>query len=489
MSWISVARAVFKSRYELTSSWYQAAKTIDTYAFGPVQEARGWEYLYPGSVINQPTGYFRTQRTGAMPTFNGNNQPGSVVYEGFMFRTLPPDLGADNLLITKSMMGDPDSWVQKDWTLDQLVSIGADAAYAQLLRDYVAMIDKLWSKVTWLPREVLPKIKYLVFNVGMTPVILSASDMADPNNFGIYLPRWLNTPERQAAWNDFASDFQVMTTKLNQANLAAARKTALLVQANTAKWERIAKWSGADFIAQKWAALSNAIRSLNQSATQVGDSAKRVGAMLASTPGAFTSAQKQKLNQLVNQQENIRSEAKKSLSGPLMEALVGEGQGIAGLGIAPVVIIAIGVTTIAAATTTILGYAKIMETTRREIFQLEAEMLKQQTAFNQEQLSQVTGSIEQRRQQLRELFDQGLMTQQNYDHQMKQLAQEQQMASSQFLSTQKLNQDMASQFNQDAKKASQSSVVALMSQFKWMGLAAAAIIGTIYIAPRVAKKK
>lgn len=362
--WTALAAKVFDHRYEMTA-WKWSAMPEDTYRANAIMEARLAMILYPGkqAAYEARQGWFGENPNVGMPLNSGRQDP--RILGGIIFRAIPSSMGADNLDITDNdKYADKQGWFRQDWDLSLLVRGGMHWQYQQYLTTARGIWFKILTELKWIPNDIAVKVDRAI-GIGFLPRMLNTSIYQQ--QFGP-LPQWLQSPYRQAAWNELVPLLGALNRDVSLANVASLEAQAKQLEASRQFWDAVAKYSGADLVAGEWQKFRNKIAQFNKDTQIARDSITRSRSLLATNPGLGDPAVLQALEDEIN---NNVAGLRSQLPSSMLNALQDDGGGI---GIAPVIVIAIGVAVIAAAAVTATTWVVMAEETARRAMEYEQEL-------------------------------------------------------------------------------------------------------------------
>ena len=403
--WTSLASKVLQHRHELASGW--TTKPENIYRGNSILEARLASVLFSGGAYEAPNGNFAINWSIGTPTGTGRDPR---ILPLIIFRSIPSSLGAANLDVPYDEYL-KDKWFRKDWSYPDLVPEGMHWTYQQFLDRAKRLWYKILTELPWVPNTIAVKVDRAI-QIGMLPRMLTTPVWRA--QFGP-LPSWLQSPYRQAAWDELVSVLGVLNRDVSSANIEGLKAEADRLEANRQFWDSVAKYSGVDLIAEQWAKLKAKVREFKISTGVARDTVNRLKAMQAADPGGYTGdqrAQVQALEQEISQNvAGIRSQMPSSI----LSALQDEGDA---LGIAPLVAIGIGAAIIAAAAGVAVAWASQANATARKAMDLESEFLAQAEASADEAFSREQESILAEEANTQQLYDSGEISQTDYNNRM-----------------------------------------------------------------------
>ncbi len=204
------------------------------------------------------------------------------------------------------------------------------------------LFGRMRSAMPWIPYDP----------AGVAALAMSQQSYPYPDQTIVNPPPWVNTVDRMNAWREMAGQFVPLTQLILSGQQAQAKAAGEVLDRNTAFWNDVAKYSGADAVQKVWDDLWAAVASFKaqRDATKVAiDTAKGV---LATYAARMPAAYANKTALLDAQYASLSNRAAVALA-PLGAA----GKTAAGLGVAPLIIAGIAAGAIVAITTSVWAIA------------------------------------------------------------------------------------------------------------------------------------
>lgn len=474
--WTSLANQVLQHRYDLASYW--SDKQQNTLQANQVLEARLATVLFPGSMIENPQGSFSPNWKVGVTLASGAKDPRML--PGIIFRPIPTSLGAQDLNIPYGQYLE-DRWFRRDWSYLDLVAAGMSSAYASFLDQARALWVKILGQLAWVPNTIAVKVDRAI-SMGMMPRMLNTSIYEQ--QFGP-LPEWLQSPYRQAAWNEMVSVLGQLNKDVSAANLEQLRAEAVRLQASREFWDQVASWSGADLMERKWRELQDKVFEFKQ-ATKVGrEAVARMRAMVAQNPQGFTQEQVQALDVVDGEIQANVDGIKSQTPSSILQAL--ERDGVA-LGVAPVIIIAIGVSVIAAAATVVVYWAGQANETARKAMNLENDFLMQADASADAAFAQEQAYILEQERETQALYDAGEMSQADYNNRMSNLAARRERNLANLANRRAQTQVMLQTHHQNLQELQDAANSGILGRFGSILMWGTLGMGMLFFGPKLARR-
>lgn len=482
--WTSLAKNVLQDRYDLTS-WNWSATAEDTYTGNALIEARVGLLLYPGqrAVIENPKGWFQKNAQVGTPIYGGNG----IVYDpGLMpcmtFRTVPQAFGASALDITNNdWYIDPNRWFLKDWSITDLTLAGVDTRYGQYIDQARGTWLEVLRRIEWIPNEVAVKVDRAI-GAGVMPTMIR-TDLWTAN-YGP-LPAWLESPYRQAAWNELCSLMGTLNRDVTVMNISLMQTEAKALAASSAFWNTVASLSGADLLDSKWRELMDGIRRYNVAVNTTRQSIERMKLITVKYPGAADPDQKMTITTLQVEIDGNVTQVRALVPESMLKILQQEGTN---LGIAPVVLVAVGVAAIIAAAGVISIWVVEAEKTARKAMDLEHQLLMASEALAAEAFNREQEAILARQNELYALHDNGQIGPTEYNAEMAALNARAKEIGLELASRRAQNQTMAEAYSNDLNSLRASEVTGGIEQMKGMVMWGAIALGVIALTPMIWKR-
>lgn len=417
--WTSLAAKVLDHRYDKASYWSSVPE--NEYRANPIMEARLATVLFPGGAYESPAGSFAFNWNTGTQTERGKDPR---ILPLIIFRTVPSSLGANNLTVPYDEYQKA-KWFREDWSYPDLVPEGMHWTYRQFLDRAKRLWYKILTELPWVPNTIAVKVDRAI-QIGMLPRMLTTQVWQ--SQFGP-LPTWLQSPYRQAAWNELVAVLGTLNKDVSSANVQALNTEADSLEASREFWDAIAKYSGADMVASKWAELKRSLRAFNSHTKVSRETLARCDAIIRSNPNLFTDQQKATVAALESETQNNVAGLKSDLPSPILAALGDDGEGI---GAVAAVIIGLGVAVIISAAAIVVAYMNAAQDTARLAIKTETELLATMEAEASEAYKMEISTIVQEEQNARNLRDMGQITQADYDQRMAALTERREDANAQL---------------------------------------------------------
>lgn len=467
----SVASKVFKDRYANASYW--STKPQNTMPANRPIEMRIMTILHPGSVYARDGGFF------------GVKGDVGLSYQGMGFRL--PTLGWEERAIAYGTYDDAGVWFKRDWSLYDLQQAGLSAAYVQYLETARKVFTKAMQIITWVPTATALRWDRAMAAGGM-PWMSTTSEMRSMGT----LPPWLaNNPGRQAAWDALAGQFRQIMGKIIAGNIAQQQADMERLMADVRFWDTVAQYSGVDKIEQLWNDFKAKIRQFNTQGEIIHDNLRQMKALIATDPDAFTPEQKDKVNQIEAKDQAIVAQAKQTMQGPVMKALTDEGMNIQGLGLGPLVLIGmgVGIAAIVGATTAFVVYVNNRSALTSESNAALKDFITSREQVDNREYQLEMQAIRTRETQLQDLRDQGKLDPAEFNRQMADLQRRKQVASQTLLQSRELTIEASAELNENLKKAQEDIAGGFLGPMKWIAMAGAVGLVSVFVVPRLFSKK
>lgn len=469
----AVAAQVLQSRYDQSSYWSNTWQ--NTIRVNDMVQARIASILRPGSIYNEG-GRFGYKNIGTFPS----GQPrGITELSGMYFRL--PTLGWESKTIPYTDYLTPNAWFRTDWRITDLQQAGLSIQYIALVGKARRIYKQIADKLEWIPKNLSNQWD-AVMGAGGLPVMRPLSYFRDAGEY----PAFLSTEGRRAAWEQIRQGLVSIQQEVSAANLAKLDQEATVLEANTDFWDQVARWSGVDLVQAAFDKLKSKVVEFNKNQGDAEQAIQRTEALMNQTPAAFNTEDHQKLDAIKQRAQEQKAGAKAALDGPVMQALVSDGMQI---GIAPVVLIVIGVSVVAGATVTLTTFVVMSETTKRMAIEAEAEALKRRDDFDAQVFTSRTGSIDARIAELQEQLDAGHISKDNYDNQVSALERERNQVQADLMVRRQQTQAQLNDLNQHHKDVLNTGFVSALSNIKGIAMFAALGAVAIVVVPRLLKKK
>ncbi len=239
------------------------------------------------------------------------------------------------------------------------------------------LAQRLAAAMPWLPFDP----------VGTFALAVQQGQFPYPAQTVVNPPAWLNDPNRLDVWHQIAGAFVPVTQQVLVNQLALARQQGVVLASNTAFWNAVAKYSGADAVQRVWddfwAALSQ-FRAYREGTKAALDQSTAI--LASSPPGSIPAALVQNQGVLVSQYNALSSRCAAAIA-PLGAAA----RSAAGLGIAPLVIAGVTAAMVVAITASVWAIAHEFSTVQTQANANATAIVQARDAFAQQLLS--TGKI------------------------------------------------------------------------------------------------
>lgn len=479
--WTTLAAQVFQHRYDMTA-WTWSAKPEDTYRAGAIMEARLAMVLYPGwkASYEVKNGWFGENPGVGVPLNTGAKSP--RLLPCMSFRTIPDSLGARELDVSNNDdYVNTQKWFRKDWDLSDLTGAGMSSQYAGYLENARSVWYQILSRISWIPNTYAVSVDRAI-SMGVIPNMINTSIWQQ--NWGP-LPSWLQNPYRQAAWNEMRGVLAELNQQVSASNMLALNQRALQLQSSREFWDKVAEYSGVDAIGNAWAKLTGGVKAFNKNVAVAKDSVTRSKALIAQNPTYFSSDQVATLDHLEGKiQEDING-IKSNIPGSILNALSQDGQA---LGIAPVVLISIGLGAVAAVTTVVITWVAVSEETARQAMEHEQALIMQaEKAANDAYIAEQE-FILQRENELTAQKDAGQISPTEYETQMAQLRNRAEAAGIELSRRRQQTQDLAKAHSDNLNTLRASQVTGGLMQMKGMLMWGVLGVGLIIAGPTLVRR-
>jgi hypothetical protein len=477
-AYTDLIRSLLKARY-----WYSKSTTIalpaDSFSPFEVVRIRISTFLHPGSVAHTQQGdpVYQT------PAFSSGVAMPPTYFEGVNFGI--PTMGYWAGAIDNDEYLDTNKWFNRDYTYEDLRSGGLNGQAVDAIYRAYTLIQELANRLEWIPNSVISKWKQAVL-AGGVPYLWNSRVLSQQAGGGaVPWPSWINTPGRQAAWDAVSTLFDPLHKDFNAVGWALYNQEASRIASDVQFWSTVSQWSGVDALMSQWEKLKGLVRDFNAQKRIAEDSLRQCDALIAAAPGAFTPQQKSAPGVLRAELDSLTQQAK-ATTAPLKPALE---QDAVTLGIAPVVLIAVGVAVVAGATTALISYVTVIQNTTRLSNEQLREFTTTRELYDNRMHEQEISSIRAREQELADLYRRGMISLDEYNKGMSTLSARADAANVQLLKSREQTTQAAVALNDALKKTQESGAGDLFSGAKWIAIAGAVGLSAVFVVPRLMRRK
>lgn len=484
MSWTTVAARVFQDRYDKTA-WKWSSQPEDTYRSGAILEARLGMILYPSqratlAGTGQQAGWFVVNPNVGVQLKGGGRDPRALPC--LVFRTIPEAFGARQLDITDNDdYVDTGAWYRQDWDLADLQAAGMSAEYRAFLEQAKALWYRILSELAWVPNTVAVRVDRAIA-AGLLPQMVDTSVWQAQKG---PLPDWLSDPYRQAAWNELRDDLGDLNAQVSAVNLRDLNHKAQVLRSSREFWDKVATYSGADKLESMWKKIVQGTKAFNTNIEVGRDAVRRMKALVKNHPGAFTQSQEAKVAEIELKIEREVQGARSAMGPSILQALGKDGHG---LGIAPIIVIGLGVAALAAAATIITTWVVQAEKTARLAMDHEQELLMTAEKAAAQAHAERQASIIQRQNELYELRDAQRISPQEFAQQMQQLEDEARANDLSLTQRRDQTRDISQAHAKNLNDLRKSEVTGGLAQMGNITMWAALGVGALFIGPAIARR-
>jgi len=469
-TWTSVAASFRQARAAVLqqhTGWWSDSPVEDL-ALNVVVEGRILDALHPGQV--SADGH----------SFSGPS--GGNYYQGMMFA--PPRGGWEDLTVPASKWTEAGWWGWGDYGFGKMLDAGLPRGYYDVLTQMLQVFHKAQDSLPFVPSGTWQRW-YAALRAGGLPSMISAGHLRATGR----LPEWLQSPYHQQAWDIVRNGVLALNRQVTDRNAAQVAAEAAKVAQDLQFWDTVAKWSGAELIEQQFEKLKQAVRDFNAQKEATDIAITQMDRLIAETPDAFSDEQKAAVADLKQRSRSNSQKARAVLDGPIMSALLSEGYTVQGLGIVPAVLIPLGVTAIAGAVASFLGYISIQAiVTDRSNSRLH-ELAMTREEYDNQQFAAKQQALQDRRSELDTLLSENKLAPDEYERQMAALEQQAKAAGIELLKRRQQSSEAVQIYNDNLKQNQDPTGEGFFSGFgniaMWGALGAVAI----FVVPRLLPTK
>lgn len=453
------------------SIWNGYSSSVEGLRLNVVIDGRINEILYPGAV---------TPYKGQDWRVTGDR----LAYQGMGFRL--PTLGFGEAVVDNSAWESPGWWGWQNFDLNTLLAKGLPRAYYDVLVNILRVFSKARASLPFVPASTWDRW-YAAVRAGGLPIMYPADQLRGAGK----LPTWMASDlYKQKAWDMVRQEVLALNQQVTAADLGRINNQLREIEQNLQFWDTVAKWSGAQFILDKWTQFKEAVARFNSEKGRTNAALAEIDKLVITAPNAFTPTQLASLQQLKSQNEQNSEAARQSIQGPVMSLLVDEGTTVAGLGGLPVAaIIALGTVAIAAATTAFISYISIQAALTRDANAKLHEFTMAREAYDNEAFRRKQEELAKRREDLDALLTENKISEASYNQQMSTLEKEAQAAGVELLQRREQTKDAVATYNQNVKEAAEGTAEGLFSNLSTIAIAGAVGAVAIFVVPRLLPKR
>lgn len=482
MSWPSIAQYFRALRVNLMDT----SPDFETLRAGTLVEGRVLEALHGSALHTNGREWFLLNPR----RFPNGETIGDLFLDGVSFRL--PTYGFEQVAFDNYWSGDYGGgweeagwWGWANWNQTTLTAHGLVPDYSQILTRAKALIQQLGRAYTWIPAAVVSKWSAAI-DAGGLPVLMPPAALLERG----YAPPWLDTDNKMQAWGVAAQGLASLGSQVTSANMAQLRNQASALQADTQFWNTVAQWSGADYVERQWNELKAKIRQFNTNKALVENNIQRMRQAADGAPaGTFTTAQLAEIDAIEREQAQLTAQARATLDGPVASALIGEGNGINGLGLVPAVVIGIGAAVVAGIVASFVGYIAISAALTDRANTRTHEFLMAREAADAAAYEREQAAIAAQEQWTMDQANQGNLTVTQAQDELARLAAVRTTTAQSLIKSREQTSKAVAEYNADLKEGAKASgdLLPLLGQFKWIAIAGVGALGLLYFGKPLAK--
>jgi hypothetical protein len=400
------------------------------------------------------------------------------------FRTIPDQMGARRLDITDNDdYLDTGAWYRNNWDLSDLVAAGMEPQYREFLEQARNLWYKILTELSWVPNSVAVATDRAI-SAGFLPQMVATSIWQ--SQYGP-LPGWLESPYRQAAWNELRDDLGDLNQQVSAANLQKLNARAASLRGSREFWDKVATYSGVDKLGQMWTNFKAKVQTFNTKTEVARDAVVRMKALVGKNPEYFTQEQQAKVTEIAAQAESNVEQLKGRLGSAVLRALADDGQDLGALGVAPIVLIGLGVAAMAAATAIITTWVVQAEKTARLAIDHEHELLMTAEKAAAAAHKARQDAILAREQELHELRAQNKISPSEFQAQMAQLEERARANEVDLARRREQNTDIAQAHAKSMDALRKSEVTGGLAQMGNIAMWGALGVGALILGPPIVR--
>ena len=386
---------------------------------------------------------------------------------------------------------DPGAWYNKDYHLEDLRAGGLHPAVVDGLWSAYQIVQGLRQRLEWIPAEAYNTWQKCI-TAGGVPYFLNSRKLAASAGGGqTPWPDWLKDhPERQYAWDKICQLFEPLAQDYKAVGWNIFHAEAERIRNDVRFWEAVSKYSGIDALVRTWDSFKAKIRDFNANQQVASSSIAEAERLLVTTPGAFTLEQQQQLQALKQEVAANTTGAKDSVGGQILNALMEEGQQIAGgvgaLGIHPIVY-AVGVAVLATSAAAFATWVVASEVTKQKAVNTLRDFITKRDDFDNRQFDEQMSVIEQQERTL--MAAQGSMDPDSWQQRWDALQAQRELVASNLLKQRQQTQEASDELAQNLKKQTEGGLNQLFGDTKVMVVFGALAVGAVVFGPKLMGKK